>query len=196
MGNLTLKTAPASEPFTTAEAKTHLRVDIATDDTYIDTLVVSARARTEAYLRKALITQTWEYRLDWFPISDESELLVPMLPMVSVSTIKYIDSDGDEQTWSSAEYTVDIYNHVPRILPAFSFSWPTTRDQINAVTIEFVAGYGTASDVPQDIKHAMLLLIGEMYENREESVTGTIVSAMPTTAQSLLDIHQAKTLGF
>ena len=72
-------------------------------------------------------------------------------------------------------------------------SWAS---KINAVTIEFTAGYGNASAVPQDIKHAMLLLIGEMYENREESVTGTIVSAMPTTAKSLLDIHQAKTLGF
>lgn len=196
MGSLTLKTAPATEPFTTAEAKTHLRVDIATDDTYIDTLIVAARARTEAYLRKALITQTWEYRLKDFPLSDCGQIDVPMLPMIAVSTIKYIDTDGDEQTWSSAEYTVDIYNHIPRIVTAFSFSWPTTRDQINAVTIEFTAGYGAASAVPQDIKHAMLLLIGEMYENREESVTGTIVSPMPTTAVTLLDIHQAKTLGF
>ena len=196
MGSLTLKTAPASEPVSTDEAKTHIRVDITEDDTYIGTLIVAARARVEAFLRKALITQTWEYRLDWFPLSDDADLIVPMLPLIAVSSIKYIDTDGDEQTWDSSEYTVDIHNHIPRIVTAFSSTWPTTRDQINAVTIEFTAGYGNAAAVPQDIKHAMLLLIGEMYENREESVTGTIVSAMPTTAQSLLDIHQAKTLGF
>ena len=32
-------TDAATEPITTAEAKTHLRVTAATDDTYIDTLV-------------------------------------------------------------------------------------------------------------------------------------------------------------
>lgn len=196
MGSLTLKTGPASEPVSTAEAKTHIRVDITTDDTYIGTLIVAARARVEAFLRKSLITQTWEYRLNRFPVSDCLQIDVPMLPLIEVSTIKYIDSDGDEQTWDSAEYTVDIYNHIPRIVTAFSASWPTTREQINAVTITFTAGYGDDGDVPQDIKHAMLLLIGEMYENREESVTGTIVSKMPTTAENLLDIHQAKTLGF
>ena len=36
----------------------------------------------------------------------------------------------------------------------------------NAVQITYQAGYGAAEDVPDAIKQAMYLLIGDMFENR------------------------------
>ena len=38
-----------------------------------------------------------------------------------------------------------------------------------AVQIRFVAGYGAAAAVPEDIKEAMLLIIGHLYAHREEN---------------------------
>ena len=40
---LKLITAPAAEPVSTSEAKSHLRVDTTADDTYIGTLMTVAR---------------------------------------------------------------------------------------------------------------------------------------------------------
>ena len=193
--SLTLKTAPASEPLTAAQAKTHLRVTHTDDDTYIESLIVVARHQVEKYLRMGLIDQTWEYRLDEFPAYDEKPLYVPMKPITAVDSISYVDTDGDSQTWSADEYQVDIYGAFPRIIPAYGYSWPSTRDQIHAVTITLSVGYADANAVPEDIRHAMLLMIGELYENREESVIGTIVAELPTTARRLLSVHQMKSPG-
>ena len=63
-----LRTIDATtEPVTTAEAKTHLRVTSATDDVYIATLVKACRQKAESELQRSLITQTWEKTLDEFP---------------------------------------------------------------------------------------------------------------------------------
>ncbi len=71
MAGLVLFTAPATEPVTTAEAKTHLRVDTSDDDTLIGTLITVARRRVENDSRHQLVTATWDYTLDRFPECDE-----------------------------------------------------------------------------------------------------------------------------
>jgi uncharacterized phiE125 gp8 family phage protein len=39
------------------------------------------------------------------------------------------------------------------------------------VQIRFVAGYGTAADVPQEVKHAILLRVADLYEHRGDEAT-------------------------
>jgi uncharacterized phiE125 gp8 family phage protein len=100
-------------------------------------------------------------------------------------SVKYYDTDGVEQTLDVAEYYEDAKSKPARIVPVSS--WPATKDRPNAVTITIEAGYGaTADKVPQVIKQALLLMVGDMYENREETVVGTIVSTLPLTADRLL----------
>jgi len=57
---------------------------------------------------------------------------------------------------------------------------------INGICIIFIAGYSTIPAIPKSWKQAMLLLIGHLYEHREDVITGTIVSQMPLASQHLL----------
>ena len=160
---LALKTGPAAEPITTAEAKKQLNVTTTDDDSYIDSLVVAARQYTEQVTRRALITQTWNLYLDEFV----SPVLLPRPPLSSVSSIKYIDTDGVEQTTVTGVYTVDTDAEPGHVFTAYNQAWPTARQVEKAIDIEYVAGYGDAAAVPQGLKHAMLLLIAHWYEHRE-----------------------------
>ena len=177
-----IKTAPGTEPLTTAEAKAHMNVTISADDSYIDTLITAARLYVEDKIRRSLITQTVEAYFDSFHGCIELE----RGPVQAVSSIKYTDADGVQQTLASTEYDVDLVSSPPRIVPAYGKSWPSTRDVMNSVVIDYDAGYGSAADVPQPIKHAMLLFVGHLYENRESVITGTIVSEAPQGVEALL----------
>lgn len=189
---------PAAEPITLVEAKLHLRVDITDDDTYISSLIAAARGYCENYTSRQFVTATYDFRLDNFPqnmgdefsgkILSSEDLIIrlPKAPLQSVSYIKYIDLDGNEQTLGASYYIVDEKSEPARIALAYNQVWPDTREIINAVTIRFVCGYGAYTTVPESIKSAMKLLIGHWYENREEIITGTIVSKIPRAVDSLL----------
>lgn len=175
-------TPPAVEPLDLAEVKEHLRVTAADEDTMLESLIIAARERAEIYTERALIQQTWAVYLDAFPAG---EIRLAMPPLLAVSTVTYYDADGVEQTLDAAEFYADNKSKPARLVPVNS--WPATQCRPNAVAITYTAGYGAAAiAVPQVIKQAMLLMVGEMYENREETVIGTIVSSLPLTAERLL----------
>lgn len=183
---LTLITAPSVEPVTTAEAKAQVRVDINDDDTLIAAQIVAARIKAEGFLRRALVTQTWELVMDAFP--GDRALEIPLPPLQSVTSIKYTDSNGNESTFSSGDYIVDTDSSPGRVVLKLDASWPgDTLQAANGVRVRFVAGYGNAgSDVPQHMRQAILLMIGHWYENREETVATGNIRTIPLGAESLL----------
>jgi uncharacterized phiE125 gp8 family phage protein len=159
-----------------------------TADAELTAVIATAREEVETFLRRALITQTWQLTLDRFPGDDFIRLPRPNL--LTVESIEYIDTLGATQTLSTDDYDVDTASLPGRILLAYGASWPLTRSVRNAVTITFTAGYGpAASDVPASIKAAMKLLIGDLFSNREAVIVGTIVNQMPA-AQRLLWAHR------
>lgn len=185
-GSLRVVTAPAQEPLTLAQAKEHLRVDIANDDVLIQSLIRATRELLESELGRALVTQTLDYTLDAFP---PGPLLLPRGPLQSVTSLTYIDSAGASQVWAASNYLVDLHSSPSRISPAYAKSWPTLQDRIAAVTVRFVAGYGlTPTSVPGPIAQALLLLIGHYYEHREQVIdaVGANVLVLPQAAERLL----------
>lgn len=188
---LTLITAPAVEPITMAEAREHLRVDHTDDDTMIALYISAARANAEAFLGIALVAQTWELTLDAFP-ADEIE--ITLAPLIEVTSVIYLDLNGDEQTLNASEYTVDLASVPGRI--AFVTSWPSTDDVINAVRVRFIVGHSVDSpldltDIP-DIKAGILLTIGTLYANRETVVAGTTAVQLPWGVEALLRPHRVR----
>lgn len=167
MAGLKLITTPSTEPVTVSELKTHLRIDSTTEDTYLGTLIQTAREDCEQFQNRAYITQTWELTLDgWakFPIK------LPRPELVSVTSVKYYDIVDVETTYSTDNYFVDTSSEVGRIGLNYNITLPsTTLRPTNSVIIQYIAGYGAAADVPQRIKHAILMLCGHYYENREAS---------------------------
>lgn len=160
-------TPPATEPLTLAEAKLHLRVDGTDEDDYITALIVAARESAQHELGRALITQTLRLTLDAFPADGGIELLMP--PVQSITQVQYVDAAGATQTLLGSAYSLDAVSQPSWLLPAYGTTWPATREQANAVWVDYVAGYGAAGAVPQPVKQWMLLAIGDMYANRERS---------------------------
>lgn len=189
--SLTIVTPPAEEPVTLTEAKNHLRVDLTDDDSLISALIVAAREHAEAITRRAFITQTLKLSLDAFP-ANNGPIYVPMPPLQSVNSLKYFDTDGVEQTLNEGtDYLVDNESEPGRITPAPDTGWPATQNRPNAVSVEFVAGFGDASKVPQGIKQAILLMVGHWYENREAvTMQGNNAGELPMAVDSLLMMHR------
>lgn len=181
--SVVVSSAPATEPVTLIEAKAHLYVDTSNDDTLITTMISTARIYVENYTRRSLITQTLVARYDRFP----SLFQLEKPPLQSVTSIAYLDPAGDSQTVSSGDYDVDIYSTPPRVTEAYGTTWPSTRvDVPNVVTVTYVAGYGAAAAVPETLKHAVLMLIGHWYENREATSQQINVSDIPMSVDSLI----------
>lgn len=184
---ITIVTGPAAEPFTSADAglRTHLRLTTNDDDAWLDDIAIpAARGYVEEYLQRALITRTLRLTCERFPGNNAPLELYPSLQ--SVASVKYIDTDGVQQTWAVADYLVDIYATPGRLSPAYGVSYPTPRAQFNAVEVVFDAGYGAdGTDVPAPIRQALLLLLGHLYENREAALT-TSLAELPLGVAALL----------
>jgi len=174
---------PAVEPVSLAEAKLHCKIDLTDDDALVSALIVTAARWCEARIGQQFITATRSLTLDGIPFG---EITLPYPPLQSVSSITYVDSAGTTQTWSSSLYDVDNKTKPGRVRPKWGEVWPSIREQMNAVTVTYTCGYGTAStDVPAAVKQAMLLLIGHWYENREAS-TDTASKEIPQGVEPLL----------
>jgi uncharacterized phiE125 gp8 family phage protein len=185
---LRLTTAPASEPVTLAEAKAHLRIEHTLDDTYIEVLIAAARQHVEAHCWRGLITQTWELVLEQFP-DDTIGVVLPKGRVASITSVKYIDTDGVEQTCAADVYDLDNDSEPSRLLLAYDQDWPSTRDQWDAVRIRYVVGTD-AANVPAAVKQAVLMLVSQMYEHRTPEVVGTIVSPVKFAVDALLAPHR------
>lgn len=186
--------------YTVNIAASALGVQAPTTNTTLDpqlvAWIVAARQFCETYTHRAFITQTLDLMLDGFPywsnerLVDAGAIWIPKAPLVSVTSISYVDTAGATQTWGSSNYTVDAPTgpeaRQGRIVPAYSIYYPVTRAVPNAVTVRFVAGYGAASAVPYGIKAAMKLLIGSWWQNRESVIVSHIVAELPMGVAALL----------
>jgi uncharacterized phiE125 gp8 family phage protein len=179
-------TAPAAEPVTLAEVKSQRNITGNDHNAELTRLISAARQYVENYTGRALITQTWDLFLDKF----EKKIELPFPVLQSVTTVKYTDTGGVQQTLSNTLYTVVTNSEPGYIVPAYLEDWPDVREVPDAVEIQFVAGYGAAStDIPQDLRHAVLLLIGTWNENTED-VQPFNMNQIPFGVKSLLDPHR------
>lgn len=145
-----------------------------TGDPELRMLITAMRQKAESILKRYLITQTVDLYLDRFPCW---EITLP--PLQSVTSITYIDAEGVEQTLSPSRYLVDATSAPARITPAYNQIWPCARYQNNAVKVRFVAGYGDAADVPECIKHWIMMKVKHAYDNRDPVNVGNIVTEFP-----------------
>lgn len=180
-----LVSEPSIEPVSLVEAREHLRVTHTDEDALIAGLITAARVTVETITRRSFITQTWKLYLDRFPASRGIRL--PHTPVQSVSHIKYYDEDGIQQTFPASDYWLDAVSAPARLSLKESKDWEDTEaDRLNAVEIQYVAGYGSApSQVPAPIRHAMKLLVAHLYENPDIVSAGQL-SVIPMSCDFLL----------
>lgn len=221
---LNLVTPASGWPVTLTEAKQHLRVATDDDDELIQSQLEAATERVELETGRQLLTATWQLWLDSAPGLSGSSwgfetslggatawldagpwwnrlfIDVPRPPLVAVTSITYVDTTGVTQTWDPTLYQV----HKPagptaprgKIRPAYGVSWPVTRDQMDAVVVQFTAGYGTApGSVPQRLRRAILMITGDLYENREATIVTdrrVTVEELPNGVDNILRQYRAR----
>jgi uncharacterized phiE125 gp8 family phage protein len=181
---LVLTSPPAVEPVSLAEAKAHLRLDLADDDALIASLITTARLQVEAALGLALITQIWSYRFDRWPHS--AVLVLPIRPVQAVTAATVTAADGSVTTLAPDRYLLDGAGNPPRLV-ATAPPWPQPGLAAQGVEIAFGAGYGSAAiNVPAPIRQAILLLVAHWYEHREPAEPGGPAMRIPEAVSALL----------
>lgn len=184
------------------DCRTHLRVTpdddsppSHPDDGLILAQLSAARDWVEGYTGLALTPRTLELALDHFPSDDD--ILLPIPPTISVTSIVYTDSNGADQTVSPDDYVLDTYQRPGWVVLASGASWPTPMDVINAVLVRYVVGYSLWNDdtpaerMPKGLHIALLLILGMLYENREEGVA-VKTENVPLGALSFCDLYRIR----
>jgi uncharacterized phiE125 gp8 family phage protein len=177
---LALVTAPALDPVSLSEAKSHCRIDTSESDGQIAAYLLAARQHVENVTGRRLIQQRWTLSLDrcWpRDVDGCPRIVVPLPPLRSVESITYVDALGAPQTLAIDQYTVTKREIFSFIEPAFGVTWPTVRDQTAAIAVTFDCGYGTnPGDVPEPIRTAIQLHV-EMLLDRDTASRETLKDA-------------------
>jgi uncharacterized phiE125 gp8 family phage protein len=173
------------------DAKAHLRVDHAEDDTLILALVAAATARLDGpagILNRALGDQALQASLDGFPREPTwrgwrpVDLRLPCAPVTAVESITYVAADGTSATVAPEVYELTADG---RLRLAHGQSWPQPRSDRDPVTITFQAGYEA---LPPPLRAAILLMVADLYANRESGGIGerAFEAPMTTTVDRLI----------
>lgn len=186
------------DPLTLAVVRDdHLKVSNSdAEDSYVTRLIRVSLGMGERATRRFWLMQSWRLLLDRFPCGD---ILVDRAPLSEVTAITYVDVDGETQTISTSKYEVENAsvetNRYARVRLAYNETWPATRCQRRAVTVSCVLGYPTTgspalADLPDDLVHGRLLVIGELYRQREESIQAVISTPATVRARELWQAYR------
>lgn len=183
---VTQTTPPAYRPLTLPEVKLHLRVDHSDEDALIGILQGAAVDTCQQLTGRSIMAQGWKLTLNGWV----DAVRLPYPEISAVSSIKYLDKGGVQQTLGPSMYAL-IGDTVHKTRGA---TYPELGDGLGVVEINYTAGYNAGNEVaqqaavPAGIKAWLLLTIGTLYANRESIQTGVSVAALPDRfTDSLLD---------
>jgi len=195
-----LKTAPTVEPITLTEAKSQVRLNSSntTYDTELTSMITAARQWVENRYRISIITQTlvqnqdnFYESFDRYPLDGVASqryytrfpVKITNNPVQSITTVKYIDTNGTQQTlsgttdYATAGLMAPVVGGHRSVKTASIYpvnSWPTFKWVPECVEITYVAGFGPDETyVPELVKNAVKRVLTMYFENRlEEGTTG------------------------
>ena len=178
-------TAPTEYPVSLTDAKAALLVDHDQDDALIMRLVAAATDEAERISGRAFVSRTVELVADYWPHDGAFRLAYP--PVSAVSQISYFDEDNTENVVSLSVYQAILDVTPPVIMLKKNQSWPTSALRaLSPIRVRYVAGYGSASAVPERYRALILALVAVDYENREAiSTTATVQRARLQAALKL-----------
>jgi uncharacterized phiE125 gp8 family phage protein len=169
----------ANEPVSLAEAKGYLKVDHADDDVLIGRCITAARLAAEGITGRIIAQR--DFRID---VTGFGNGVLPLSPVSSVASVKYLDSNKQLQILSGLDFCPHPLS--PQLFPP-SGGWPAVCSAWNAVQIICTAGM---NPVPEDIQSWILLRIATAYEQRSALVDSKFLTDLPRTyVDALLDAY-------
>ena len=191
-------TPPEGLPVTLEQAKAQCRVDIDIEDALVERLIRSAWQHAEHYQQRTLLTCELGMTLHSFSSHESTRhgfstdcflpnglIQLPYPPLQSITSITYIDPNGQEQTLDPSAYEFEFNPGKGVIYPAYGHHWPATRCYRNSVTIRWIAGY---DECPIETQSAILLMVGHLFEHREAVTEGTLIE-VPMAVKDLLNVN-------
>lgn len=159
----------APEPLVELDlAKKHLREDGDDWDDLIEAYIAAVSSHIdgpEGWLGRSVGEQLLELRADALC----GPVLLPYGPVTAVEGFDYMGPDGTELSLAEVSYVLEAAN----VSPAYGSSWPSVRGDAGCVRIQYRAGYASP---PKPIQVAVLMIVGELFANREESTAEIKIS--------------------
>jgi uncharacterized phiE125 gp8 family phage protein len=191
--SLVLTAGPSAEPVSLAEAKAHLRVTSSSEDALIASLLAAARVHLERSLSRAFLSQSWSLFLDRWPAAYDLEL--PLAPVLSIAAIRVAGPGSNIVTLAAGDYRLDGQAVPPRIVRTDGARWSAAAlapaQGALGIEIAFVAGHGTAAtDVPAQLRQAILLLLAHWFEGRSPIELGATGAPLPEAIAVLVQPYR------
>lgn len=185
--------APAEDVLTTAEAKAHLRVTTSDEDTIIDAYRDAATEVVQVFTGRQLVRATRILKLERWP---DHVFTMPRAPLAGITSIQYVDENGDTKAWGSSNYQVDTTSVPGRVAVAYDVLWPNLRGgDLLPVTVTYTCGFADAASVPEELKTAVRIMTEHFYSNREVIKTGTITTKIPLAVDALITPFKVEWFG-
>lgn len=166
---------------TLEQAKQHLRVIGSAEDSIITLYLTAAQRYVEEWCQICLIggVIVQDFKTGW-----PSEYLSLSVGNVSgITSLSYNTiEDRDFTTVSSDVYIADQKYNRARIM--LYSEWPDASPLF--IRVSYTSGFSSVDAIPANIKIAILLVLADMYENRQDNI-----KTMPTAAQHLLEPYRA-----
>lgn len=148
------------------------------EDAQLTSYLLAAREEAEK-LCGPLITQTWEqYEAAW---AADGRIKLGKPRVLAVSEVSYTLEAGTPAVLSAATYLSDLINPFDQaVILKTDQTWPAdTLYQLNPIKITFTCGFGAAAaDVPQSLKHWIMLFAANLYEHRESAIVANMTQAL------------------
>ncbi len=163
MAKREIVTAASGNVVSIATLAEHLRIDAREEDVVLGDLLSEAVAAVEEYTRRRLLTQTWDESFDRFA----NPLVLSETPVQSVTSVTYIDSNGELQTLSADIWEFAYLDGQPCVRRKYDQDWPSVRSHKDVVIVRYVAGYGDSGDVPDSLSKAVRVHAAWNHRHRE-----------------------------
>ena len=165
---------PAIEPVSLAEAKEYLRIDGTEDDGGLQRLIAAARTCIEGMTRRGLVTQTWRYLTG---VPKDGKITVPGSPLRQILAVRLFGARDSVTTLDPQDYVISLGE------PA-TIHLRDAHADVAGAEVDAEIGYGpAASDIPHDLRQAILQLVAHWFERREPVTNGTL-AAVPLTVSA------------
>jgi len=193
-------TPPAGDVVALARARAHLRLDPADADPLETDLLEAAIAgavghldgRGRGALGRALLTQSWQATGDR-PADDAAGrmpgFVLELPPLREVEKVERRVGGQYQELPAGAWETVRLPAERVAVIPAGGTSWPEADVHPAAWRITFAAGYGAGDDVPAPIRAAILLMVADLYDDRDGKTQANLVDN--PTVERLLNPFRA-----
>lgn len=152
---------PLAEPVTLAELKAHLRIETTDEDDLLESLIRVARTHLERLTGTALMTQGFRLALDDWP--QDAVIQLMKTPVQTIDAILVYDADGVAQDQDLTGLLLDATAKPARLVVR---ERQKPSQPINGIEIEFTAGFGAGTDVPSELRRAILVHSAHLYEFR------------------------------